>query len=152
MFKIAHRGNLNGPQPALENSVEYIEAAFSSGFDCEIDVWVNHDSQIFLGHDEPTYPITFDWISKNSNKLWLHCKNELALLFFDSLDLGNNFFWHENDAFTRTSQGYIWAFPATRPISGTICVLPERLDVDWLQRDYSKVKGVCTDYIELLNK
>jgi hypothetical protein len=152
MFKIAHRGNLSGPQPLLEHSPKYIEAALSIGFDCEIDVWVMQGSQIYLGHDEPTFSITLDWISRNSSRLWLHCKNEMALLFFDSMDLGHNFFWHENDTFTRTSQGYIWAFPASQPISGTICVLPERLDKEWLNKDYAHVKGICTDYVQLLKK
>jgi len=49
---IAHRGNLTGPNPLRENSIDYIEEAISEGFDVEIDLWVE-DNQCHLGHDGP---------------------------------------------------------------------------------------------------
>ena len=41
---IAHRGNLNGPQPENENNPEYINSALELGFSAEIDVWWHNDS------------------------------------------------------------------------------------------------------------
>jgi hypothetical protein len=152
MIKIAHRGNLNGPHPAFENSPLYIEKALSFGVDCEIDVWVDLNNEIYLGHNEPQYQVQLNWLLKNSTKLWIHCKNSKALMFFNSIEGEVNFFWHENDEFTLTSKGYIWVYPKSEPVFDAICVLPERFDNDWLNRDYSGVKGICTDYLESLKK
>jgi glycerophosphoryl diester phosphodiesterase len=54
MKLIAHRGNINGPNPLRENSIDYIEEAISEGFDVEIDLRVE-DNQCYLGHDDPQY-------------------------------------------------------------------------------------------------
>ena len=39
MKLIAHRGNIDGPNPERENSPEYIEEALKAGYDVEVDVW-----------------------------------------------------------------------------------------------------------------
>lgn len=39
MIKIAHRGNINGKLPEMENSPNYVMAAIEKGYDCEIDLW-----------------------------------------------------------------------------------------------------------------
>ena len=36
---ISHRGNLTGPIPEKENTVDYINDAIHQGFDVEIDIW-----------------------------------------------------------------------------------------------------------------
>ena len=71
---ISHRGNINGKNELLENNPDYIEAALSKGYDVEIDLWIDNDG-FYLGHDEPTYPITLDWLVERSLKLWVHCKD-----------------------------------------------------------------------------
>ena len=39
MKLIAHRGNINGPNPEKENHPDYINTAIKSGYDVEVDVW-----------------------------------------------------------------------------------------------------------------
>ena len=47
MIFISHRGNLSGPNPKLENSINYINEALKK-FDVEIDLWF-HQRKILLG-------------------------------------------------------------------------------------------------------
>ena len=46
MILIAHRGNINGPSLAMENTCVYIDSAIKLGYDVEIDVWYN-SSKLF---------------------------------------------------------------------------------------------------------
>ena len=71
MKLIAHRGNVNGPDPLTENTPEKIESAIAAGYDVEIDIWYDEEGKLWLGHDEPTYEITW-W--------WLAGKQELSLI------------------------------------------------------------------------
>jgi len=141
MILISHRGNLNGPDKILENSPDYIDNALFNGFDVEIDVWLVNN-EIFLGHDKPDYGVDFRWFRDRLSKLWVHCKNIDAILYFKECGYDINFFWHENDTVTLTSKGYIWAYPGKQPIKNSIAVLPE-LKKD----DIRLVKGICSDYI-----
>jgi len=139
---ISHRGNLSG-KTTDENKTSYIDAAISESFDVEVDVWMV-DNTLYLGHDEPQYKISSEWIEKRKNFLWIHAKNKDALSFC----LNNNFhvFWHNTDDYTITSRGYVWAFPG-KYVSGNLCVgvLPElhwTISETYLQNFF----GVCTDY------
>ena len=49
---IAHRGNLNGPEPDKENSITQIKKCIELGFDVEIDLRVINE-ELWLGHDQP---------------------------------------------------------------------------------------------------
>jgi len=145
MILISHRGNINGKIVERENQPEYIDEAISLGYDVEIDVW-GIDGELFLGHDEPQYPTDFDWLKERSSNLWIHCKNIDALLYFTDIDYSLelfNYFWHETDTVTLTSENWIWAFPGKQPINGSIAVMPEMYD-----DDVSEAAGVCSDYIE----
>jgi hypothetical protein len=142
MILISHRGNINGPNPARENSPYYVMEAIVMGYNVEIDVWLI-DGTLFLGHDEPQYKIDISWIDDRSYKLWIHCKNTEALSFFNKHYYDINYFWHENDTATLTSKKYIWAYPGKQPIKNSIAVMPE-INND----DISKCKGVCSDYIK----
>ena len=105
MKLIAHRGNTKGKNKKEENKPSYIEEAIKLGFDAEVDVWLMDG--IYFGHDKPQYESDMDFLLQHHENLWIHCKNLAAL---NSLsDFGNlNVFWHENDKFTLTSQGFIW--------------------------------------------
>ena len=48
MKLIAHRGNINGPNPEMENNPEYILNTLSLGYDCEIDVHLINNNFQFL--------------------------------------------------------------------------------------------------------
>jgi hypothetical protein len=149
---IAHRGNLVGPKIDLENDPNYIEKALTLGFDVEIDLWfVESDLEFFLGHDYPQYLITFRWLEKYSEHLWIHCKNNKAILEV-SKNKNLHYFWHQNDDYTITSKGYIWAYPGQEVNSKSVLVLPERT-YDISKFDLSKLGafGICSDYVEDLN-
>jgi len=141
MILISHRGNTNGPDLNNENKPEYILKALSLGYHCEIDVWYQNDTW-YLGHDEPTYSVSFDFLLKDN--LWLHCKNLDALSRLSHYSKCNAF-WHQTDDYTLTTKGYIWVYPGKAGLEGykCICVMPE-----WNNQDTRDFIGVCTDYIE----
>jgi len=143
MILISHRGNINGPDPELENKPEYIDTAIYLGYDVEIDVQIIYN-EIYLGHDRPQYKINIEWIYVRINKLWVHCKNIEAIEFFSYIENNNkiNYFWHQEDTVTLTSKRYVWAFPGKQPIKNSIAVLPE------IYKDpVNQCTGVCSDYI-----
>ena len=144
MIKIAHRGNTNGPNPEKENSPSYILGAIDKGFDCEIDLWKT-DEGLFLGHDGPEYEIGETFLFDFSSKLWIHCKNLKALEF--SLEYRNALksFWHQNDAYTLTSNGYIWTYPGQHVIRQSILV---DLHPHALRRVQESIYGICADYLK----
>jgi hypothetical protein len=142
MKYIAHRGNLNGPNPADENKPEYILKAIQLGFECEIDVRYIHGGW-FLGHDTPDYKIDLDFLLDNSENFWIHCKNIEALnelIQYSQL----NIFWHQNDDYTLTSKHFIWCYPGKTILPGnSITVMPE-----WNHFYVSgQCYGVCSDYV-----
>jgi len=137
MIKIAHRGNTVGSDP-LENAPEYIDKSLSEGYEAEIDVWYYNDG-LWLGHDNPTYMVDISWLQDRHNRLWCHAKNFEALnylLTFQKI----NVFWHQQDNYTVTSQGYIWAYPGQYGSEvKTIAVLPT--PAMKLENFY----GICSD-------
>ncbi len=141
MILIAHRGNIAGPNPQLENKPEYLAGALSSGYDAEIDVWLIDGSSLFLGHDEPQYPILESFISTNAEFLWCHAKNVEALEFL--LIKGYHCFWHQEDTYTITSERKIWTYPNKPLPTNAICVMPERGFVG----DIWNCSGICSDYV-----
>ena len=149
MKLIAHRGNIEGPNPLKENDPEYIDIALKENFDVEIDVRYSViDKKFYLGHDDPQYQVNWYWLSSRLNSLWIHCKNIEALYEFSSSTSGFNYFWHQNDDFTLTSQNYIWTYPGKFYTPKSIIVMPEMN----MGRDISDLKtyncfGVCSDYI-----
>jgi len=118
------------------------------GFECEVDIrLINGD--FYLGHDSPEFKVDFDWISKRSTKLWLHCKDFDSLNFFVEIsDSDFNFFWHNKDQYTLTNKGYIWAYPGVSVSKNCIAVLPET----WLSSQVNITEldcfGICSDFIE----
>jgi acyl carrier protein len=144
---IAHRGNLNGPNPELENRPDYIRRALQSGFDVEIDVWFLY-GEWWLGHDEPSYAVDDSFLL--NPRLWLHAKHAEALAKLGDLADRHphlNYFYHENDTVTLTSIGYVWTFPTKVPqmTSRTILVMPEN---HFVEHQYLVASaGVCSDHI-----
>jgi hypothetical protein len=141
MIYISHRGNIDGKKPHLENQPEYIDDAIALGYDVEIDVWMIA-GVLLLGHDEPQYGITQDWLNERYDNLWIHCKNIEAMEWFNILR-SYHYFWHEEDTLTLTSRGVVWAYPGKQPIKGSIAVMPERSS-----DDVSICIGICSDVIK----
>ena len=136
---ISHRGNIEGPDPVNENKPEFIQKALVAGFDVELDVWFV-ENQWYLGHDEPEYLTTEKFIKTEG--FWCHAKNIAA--FERLLELGVVCFWHENDKYTLTSNGYVWTYPGHKLTPASICVMPEKYAAE--TQDTSSCAGICTDY------
>lgn len=140
MLLIAHRGCIDGPNETRENSPDFILEAIQLGFDVEIDVNVV-GSDIMLGHDRPQYKIEVSFL-KNSH-LWCHAKNLEALGFL--LSNGIRCFWHQEDDYTITSDGYIWAYPG-RAILHDRCVIVLPESANYTNLELSQAMAICTDY------
>ena len=144
---IAHRANLNGPNLNVENRISSISNCIDSGFEVEIDVRLVN-GKLYLGHDNPDQIITKRELDQIKNKLWIHCKNLDAFTFFNEINEKFNYFWHETDSYTLTSQGYIWTYPGKKLSSRCICVMPELKqslkEISFLKNN--EIAGICTDY------
>ena len=149
---ISHRGNIRGPVPGRENAPSYIDCALGNGYDVEIDVWLIH-GEYWLGHDEPQYKVTWNWIFHRQDNLWLHCKNVEAaksLRVFQS-------FCHTGDPYSYTSHGKVWLHDLSQKIDdNTIIPL---LSVESVVEYKSVVEhkdrlndayGICTDYPSII--
>lgn len=145
----SHRGNLDGPNPDIENDPGQIEKAISKGFSVEVDVWVKpEDKTVWLGHDFPKYQVDEIYIKKNQFNCIFHAKNFEALSFLNVTGRPH-FFWHEEDKYTLTSYGYIWMYPlANEPYNDTytIMAVPEAAGFN-NSKDLPGIYGVCTDYV-----
>lgn len=136
---ISHRGNINGKLPE-ENSPELINHVLDLGYYIETDLWYIKN-ELFLGHDDPQYLINSEFLSKKG--IIYHAKNIEALEF--SMNKNIHVFWHEDDEYTLTSNGYIWAYPG-KPVSNrhkTIIV-----DNNKPTFKYDCI-GICSDYVQL---
>jgi len=140
MILISHRGNVNGRIIEAENKPDYIEDTIRLGYDVEIDMWWI-DGRIYLGHDEPQYEVSDEWLGDRMHKLWVHCKNVDLLNWIRSTKL--HYFWHETDTLTLTSKNYIWAYPGKQPIKNSIALMPEMYN-----DNVSLCLGICSDYIQ----
>lgn len=142
MIYIAHRGNLEGPDPEKENHPDYIRDALQQGFDVEVDVWFI-DGKFILGHDKPQYEVKEEFIL--NDQFWHHAKDIKTL--FKINDMKPNYlincFYHDSDACTLTSGGWIWTYPGMELTKNSIAVLPEKID-NWQNLD--RCYGICTDY------
>jgi len=138
MIFISHRGNINGINKKSENNPKYIQSAINKGFNVEIDVW--YKDAFYLGHDRPQFKVTKRFLE--NKKLWCHAKNLEALEKLQKINTKH--FWHQEDDYTLTSNGFIWTYPGKKLSNKSICVLPE-LKKNKLPKFIS---GICSDFIE----
>ena len=143
---ICHRGNTFGPDPENENKPEVIDYCIRQGHDIEIDLWV-HNNDLYLGHDEPTYFVTMDYLVLMKTRLWIHCKNLQASTEL-SKHRGFNYFLHDKDDYTLTSQGFVWTYPKPQNIfSYTQVLLDFGTKVDFEKYKLLGIHGICVDYV-----
>ena len=147
MILISHRGNLDG-ESNYENNPDIIEKVINLGYDVEVDLRLN-DGKLYLGHDNPEYLITDNWLLDKKDKLWVHCKDlkTIEKLSCNSIFQNVNYFFHEEDKLTITSMGFLWVYPGYQPLKNSIAVLPEKHN-----EDISSCIGVCSDYIKSYKK
>lgn len=139
MIFISHRGNLLGKNKEFENNPKYIVDTLEKGYDVEIDVWCV-DGKWFLGHDFPQYLINENFLL--NDRFWCHAKNLES--FENLLKIGVVCFWHQNDDYTLTSNGFIWTYPGKKLTTRSICVLPENI---LNYKGISNCFGICSDRI-----
>lgn len=135
---ISHRGNLEGSHREYENHPSYIQNAMDCGFDVEVDVWVV-GKDIYLGHDSPERQVQFSWLEERKEKLWCHAKNFGVIERFTNTD-GINYFWHETDKITLTSNRTPWLFPHNYSPAGVTVQLGRPV------ANLPPIAGICTDY------
>ena len=133
---ISHRGNLQGTALDKENNPIWINVV-SKNFDVEIDVRLVGET-FLLGHDEPKYPVSSDWLK--NERFWCHAKDIKTLDVLLDINVKHCFF-HDTDDCTLTSSGYIWTFPGRPTCKRTVIV-----DLQF-EGKYDNCFGVCTDYI-----
>lgn len=163
MRLISHRGNLWGVDVENENKINKIRQCIEKGFEVEIDIRCE-DNTLYLGHDKPGEKIDLKTIEELSDSLWIHCKTPATLnymikhsKFYNGKNIFN-FFVHEKDPYTITSQGFIWTTPNSEILDlNCIQVCPENhfnlLDVKSIKNKISnKALGVCSDYIAMIRK
>jgi hypothetical protein len=139
MKLIAHRGNTQGPKPAVENDPVYISQALDAGFDAEVDVWSINGNYV-LGHNSPDFFVKGLFLE--NKKLWCHAKNLEALeRMLDNKKI--HCFWHEADNYTITSKGYIWTYPDKDVASRSVVVVTGNR----IKQSYKKIHGICGDYV-----
>ena len=138
MIYIAHRGNLDGPNPEKENHPDYIKKALTVGYNVEIDVWYENNKW-WLGHDSPVYEVGRDFFYNNG--LWCHAKNSEGL--YQLAMLGVHFFWHQEDSVALTSRGYFWTYPGKPLTTKSIAVMPEISTGE----NFDRCAGICSDFI-----
>ena len=147
MRYIAHRGLTNGPQKQFENQPNIVRTSLEKGYDAEIDLWVI-DNRLYLGHDEPQYNVTEQFITTPG--LWIHAKSLSTFHWLVNSQLDLNYFWHENDSYTLTSKGYIWAFPGKTLTSSCVMVMPEYVDPSLSNIKDVDCYAICSDYVDRL--
>jgi len=144
MIFISHRGNIEGIVSERENSPDYIDEAIKAGYEVEIDVRCKEGS-LFLGHDYAQHPITLSWLLYRKNDLWLHIKDYESLFIIDGHDL--RYFWHQQDDFTLTSDGYIWSHDFKNKMTHR-CIVPLLSLSEVKEYSQTDFYAVCSDYVE----
>lgn len=148
MKYIAHRGNLNGPNPEKENKPEYLLNAIRHCFYVETDLWMLDNGKLYLGHDKPQYEININFLLDIKKWLFCHCKNINALRYIVSNYPEIECFFHNEDNCVLTSKQNIWTYPGKQLTDMSYCVMPEVADNLTINEiNKSKCLGVCTDYI-----
>lgn len=140
---ISHRGNLDGPDPATENSPYQIDMAISKGYLVEIDLRI-HEGGYWLGHDVAQYQIDKFWLHARKDDLIIHAKtletcDDLAQGYFNL-----NWFYHTDEDVVQTSRGWLWAYPGIY-LNNAITVILNKEEIF-----PENILGVCTDYPNLI--
>ena len=141
---IAHRGNVDGPEPARENAPDYLEAALRRGFEVETDV-VHADGGFWLGHDGPRHRVELGFLL--NRRVWSHCKTPATLAELAKYKDCNAFFQAE-DAVALTTRGDWWVHSAC-DLDGTRAVRTVIGFEPGLVAARPTLLGLCSDYVAL---
>ena len=98
-----------------------------------------------MGHDYGEHKLSIEWFEERKGLLFIHAK-DLATYTYFIRQKGFNVFWHQEDDYTLTSAGQIWAYPGSALNEKTICVMPET--VLYSIKDISRCLGICSDFVK----
>ena len=152
MLIILHRGNVFGPLSCEENSEHTIRTIIETfpEFHMEIDLRVDFNGDLFLGHDTPEHRTSIAFLTIYQTNLWIHAKDVNALLL--CLRMGWRCFSHDHDDFVLTSNGKIWTYPRAKTVITykSIVVMPEYIiKLENMNRFFDEkavLYGVCSDH------
>lgn len=146
---IAHRGNLNGPDPELENTPEYIRNALDEGFNVEIDIWYDK-KEFWLGHDKPFIKLPVEL--SHIKQLWYHAK-DICTYYYLIAARFNNVFFHENDQMAVTNNNFMWIHPNYEDEIDKFQLSQRGVMIQVLPKNIKDmVKGYCSDNIAEIRK
>ena len=145
MKLISHRGNISGPNSKHENTFDYLNYAYTNGYDVECDL-ISHRGTLYFGHDEPQEPANLGFLQ--SKGVWCHAKNLEALEML--LSMRTNTFWHQEDTVALTSESYIWCYPGTW-LQNKNAVWLDLLGAS-MPENTAGIHGICSDYVEKYKK
>lgn len=148
MIIIAHRGNLDGQNEQLENHPDYIQNAIDNNFQVEIDLRLI-DGDLWLGHDEPQYKVSIEWLLQRRNVLWIHPKNFEALAYLIEKKDDFKYFWHTCDSYVLTSNHKIWAHEIDQIVDASNCIVPLLDKESLIVKFQSNYYAICTDFSNL---
>lgn len=149
MRLVSHRGNLEGPQPSMENHPDYIDNALKYGR-VEVDLRII-DGRYYLGHDEPQYEIPLSFLLDRKYHLYVHCKTLETISYLSKYEVKEtrvlqlydlNCFWHENDKMTMTSHGDVWCYPGYYIPNGITVLFGNTIT----KENFNIARNICTDY------
>lgn len=78
MRVFAHRGNINGPEPHLENTPERIFQSLKMGFDLETDIRKSQSGIFYISHDRSIAPA--DHLATLHTRIWKQFPSALIAL------------------------------------------------------------------------
>jgi hypothetical protein len=146
MIFIAHRGNIDGADPKLENTQEYLSAAVEAGHGVEVDIQWNR-GMLYYGHDNPQEVIDEKFITQRD--VFCHAKNIEAIPAL--MKMGCNVFVHNTDPCVYTSRGQIWCYPGVHVMSDRAIWLD--LHNEPLPDNVPKeIYGICGDDAGILRR
>ena len=137
MKLVSHRGNINGPNPQMENDPRYVENTLAKGFSVEVDVW-SKGLDFYLGHDKPEYQVSKLFLRHRA--VW--CGAKTIETFYKLIEIGAHCFSHDQDEVALTTKGYLWSTYGKDMTNKSICVMPPRS-----VKLPKNIAGVCSDYI-----
>lgn len=143
---ISNKGNLNGENPELENSPNYIINALANNYQVKINV-TYHKYAFYLG-ENPTYKIPQNFL--RDDNLWIQCNDLETLQHITFIHNSSNAFYIKNDIATITKSGIIWLNILSSPSNAnSIIYLPET-DWDAYKHELYQCKGICSNFIETI--
>ena len=150
MKLISYRGNINGPNPELENTAPYINDAISEGYVVAVDVWLI-DDKLYLCTARPHITSTSRSRGYRTGPPYYetdesYLENSMILVRARTPDTlvrlaknGRVHCFHTNKQSAVTSQGFLWT---TRDATG-----PNVLRVSLEGDPVSPCYAVCSSYI-----